>query len=179
MRVESTCLIYDTKYLRINSSRYYDNQENSNLWFWAERPNNTSAIMVAATFGDKLVLIKEFRVPLNDYIWGLPAGLVEKGESPEDTAAREITEETGLTIKKLTRTSSSMTYTSPGLTNEGLVLVFAEVEGTPSNKLQEASEDIEVHVLSRVEVASILQSGEKVDSKAYLVMLRYVEDGKV
>jgi ADP-ribose pyrophosphatase len=179
MEVESVRTIYNAEHLLINSSHYYDNNGDSKQWYWAERPNLISAVMVAAMHGDKLVLIKEFRVPLNGYIWGLPAGLVEHGESPEETAEREIVEETGLTIINKIRASSPVTYTSPGITNESMTMVFAEVTGTPNTKLNESSEDIEVHLLTRVEVASIIQRGGMIDAKAYLIMLRFVEDGKI
>lgn len=179
MEVDVVKTIHRTPYLNLNMSHYFDNSSVGKLWVWAERPNMTSAVMVAATHGDKLLLIKEFRVPLDGYIWGLPAGLVEHGESPEDTGRREAIEETGLRITKLIRASSPVTYTSPGMSNESLTIMFAEVEGTPSNKLNESSEDIEIHLLSRVQVASIIQRQERIDSKAYLVMLRFAEDGKI
>lgn len=179
MNIKKVEVLLKTKFLGMNCSHYLDNQGSNKKWIWAERPNLTSAVMVAATHGDKLVLIKEFRVPLNDYIWGLPAGLVEYKESPEETGVREVTEETGLKITKIIRPTSSVTYTSPGMSDERLFLMFAEVEGTPSTKDIEASEDIEVHLLSRVEVANVIQSRDKIDSKAYLIMLRFAEDGKI
>lgn len=179
MEVQTVKVIFKEKFLFVNNSTYLNNKGDSKVWTWAERPNLTSAVMVVATHGDKLVLIKEFRIPLNGRIWGLPAGLVEWGETPGDTASREIVEETGLTIKKLVRATSPTTYTSPGMSNESMTMIFAEVEGTPSTRLLEDSEDIEVFLMSRVEVANIIQSGDKIDSKAYLVMLRFAEDGKI
>jgi ADP-ribose pyrophosphatase len=179
MEVESVRTIYNAKHLLMNSSHYYDNNGDSKQWFWAERPNLVSAVMIAAMHGDKLVLIKEFRVPLDGYIWGLPAGLVEHGESPEETAEREIVEETGLTIINKVRASSPVIYTSPGMSNESMTMVFAEVTGTPSTELNETSEDIEIHLLTRVQVANIIQKCEMIDAKAYLIMLRFTEDGKI
>jgi ADP-ribose pyrophosphatase len=179
MEVTNVKVLHKEPFLYLNSSSYINNAGKLKSWTWAGRPHNVSAVMVAATHGDKLVLIKEFRVPINGYIWGFPAGLVERGESPEDTAKREIFEETGLTISNYIRSTSPTTRTSPGMTDERLSIVFACATGIPNTRLLEDTEDIEVHLLTRIEVAHIIERGDEIDSKAYLIMLRFVEDGKI
>lgn len=88
-------------------------------------------------------------------------------------------EETGLTLKRIIRPSIFDTRTSPGITNERLSIMFAEVEGTPTNIHVEDSEDIEVYLLDRKEVSKIFKRREMIDSKAALIMLRFAEDGKI
>jgi ADP-ribose pyrophosphatase len=135
--------------------------------------------MIPAIHGDKLVLIREYRVPIRGYVWGFPAGLIDQGERYSDTLLREIVEETGLTVKRIIRDDARLTRTSPGLTDEGCYFVFVEVEGTPSTENLEESEDIEVFLMPRKEVKKVIESGENIDSKAYLIMTRFVEDGKI
>ncbi|MBQ6697366.1 MAG: NUDIX hydrolase, partial [Lachnospiraceae bacterium] len=63
--------------------------------------NKPDGVIIYAVYGenkDKVVLIKQFRYPLNDYVYEFPAGLVEPGEDMFEAGVREIYEETGLTF---------------------------------------------------------------------------------
>src|SRR5262245_23129737 len=66
---------------------------------------------------DRLVLVKEFRIPVGDYVYGLPAGLLEPGESLEEAVQREIAEETGFEVVRWKRVSPPL-YSSSGMTDE-------------------------------------------------------------
>jgi len=114
-----------------------------------------------------LVMIKEFRIPLMDYEISFPAGLIDNGDNPEDTARRELMEETGLTVTKITHVSPP-TYSSAGLTDESIVFVFCEVEGQPTNKNAEKTEDIEVLLLSQDDLVDFEKLGH-FGSKAYAI----------
>jgi ADP-ribose pyrophosphatase len=179
MVVTDVKIIQRTKFLILNGSRYITKKGNEKIWHWVERPNLTSAVMVAALLEDKLVLIREFRVPLNSYVWELPAGLVEHGESPEECGAREVMEETGLQIVKPIRDPIYNTLSSPGLTNESVTLMFVEAQGVPTNINVEDSEDIEITLVDRSEARKILYSNQYIGSKAALVLLRFSEDGRI
>jgi len=153
-------------------------------WSWAQRPNGIRAVVVAATLEKKLVLIKEFRVPLNGYIYELPAGLVDPGESPEDAARREFHEETGLTITKLLHPISPALVNSPGLSDESIHMVFAEASGTVDTSKHEGSEDIEVLVYSQAAVQKLVEDAMKdptilIGAKAYFVFLKFIMCGAV
>src|SRR4051812_19826911 len=69
----------------------------------------------------RLVLIREFRVPAGGYVIGLPAGLLEPGESVEDTARREVREETGLEVTAVRRVTQPLLM-SAGMTDESAAL---------------------------------------------------------
>lgn len=83
-----------------------------------------------------VVFIKQFRFPINDYIYDLPAGRVEPGEDVLACAKREIKEEIGGKVLKITP-ASSPAYTSPGMTNECIATYFAEVELVSKQSLEE------------------------------------------
>lgn len=51
---------------------------------------------------EKIVLVRQYRYPINKYIYELPAGLIDEGETSEQTAIREMKEETGLTFEPFT-----------------------------------------------------------------------------
>ncbi|MBF0467979.1 MAG: NUDIX hydrolase [Desulfamplus sp.] len=127
----------------------------------------------------KLVIIKEFRVPLGDYQYGFPAGLMDKGEQIEETAARELREETGLDITSVIRTSPVI-YSSSGMTDESIALVYVNCTGTPSVKWNEDSEDITVLMVSSKDAQELVSTpGIKFDVKSWIVLSTFARTGKI
>lgn len=136
----------------------------------ADVPKN--AVTIAGTLDDKIVLIKQSRVPVGDSIYECPAGLIEKGESPEEAARREIKEETGFEIVGNVFVTNSA-FTSPGMTDETNCFAFCELAGEPSTDKNEDSEEIEVFVCDKDEVRRIL-SEEKISSTCQAVLMMYM-----
>lgn len=127
---------------------------------------------------DKLVVIKEFRVPVGGYQYGFPAGLLDPGEALTATAARELQEETGLDLVRVFRHSPAI-FSSAGITDEAISMVFAEVQGAPATHRNGDSEDIEVFMLDREAVEDLLQRTDIVfGARAWLVMDAYVRLGR-
>lgn len=90
----------------------------------------------------RIVLVKQFRPPMNAVSVELPAGLLEPGESPEQAALRELREETGFTgTVRCVHPPASLT---PGMSNELVILVEVDVEGVGGKQQLDASENIEV-----------------------------------
>lgn len=179
MRILRTNKIATSKYLDFNETEYEDRCGKIKKWVWAQRPDNTSAVVIAATVGDNLVLIKEYRVPLGGYIYELPAGLIDPRETPTEAGIREFHEETGLTILKVSEVSP-LVCNSPGLSDESVVLMFAEASGTPNEAKHEASEDIEIMLYSRAAVQDLMADPDvKIGAKAYLVFRHFVKYGKL
>src|SRR4030095_1863338 len=72
-----------------------------------------------------VVLIRQYRHAAGGYIWEVPAGVLDRpGETPEECAARELLEETGLRAERLTRLTAILT--TPGFTDERIHLVLAQ-----------------------------------------------------
>ena len=124
---------------------------------------------------DKLVILREYRVPLADYEVGFPAGLIDPGESVEQATRRELMEETGLTVGRFTRISPPI-YSSAGMTDESVSMVYVECEGVPSTDANTASEMIEILLVSPGEALELLKDENlKFDAKAWLVISRFAE----
>ena len=121
---------------------------------------------------DKVVLIKQFRYPINDYIYEFPAGLVEAGEDMFEAGIREIYEETGLTFvpKKVANAYSRPYFTTVGMTDESCGTVYGYCSGMPSNAHQEESEDIEIVIADREECKRILREENVAIKCAYMLM---------
>ena len=99
-------------------------------WEYVERKKNIRAAFICAVTPEKkLILIKEFRIPLNRTVVGFPAGLIGdtpgmESESIEEACKRELVEEAGYQAESVTVWTEGPT--SAGLTSEVISLVFAE-----------------------------------------------------
>ncbi|RJP90582.1 MAG: NUDIX hydrolase [Desulfobacteraceae bacterium] len=172
-------------------TRYEDAEGRDRVWRFVSRKNPPrcvsgvwdipDAVVIVAFHAGKnrLVIIREFRVPLGDYQYGLPAGLVDKGETVADSASRELFEETGLTVTRWIKTSP-LIYSSSGMTDESIALVYVECAGEPSSRGNTASEDIETLLVTQEEAAALCRDEcIKVDVKTWLVLSMYGATGTI
>ncbi len=104
----------------------------------------------------RLVVIEEFRVPIDRWEFGPPAGLLDAGETVAVCATRELLEETGLTVVEVVQ-SSGTTFSSPGLCDESQALVVLKCGGVPSLQPGVEGERIRVHLLSRGDCRELLE----------------------
>lgn len=128
--------------------------------------------IVAVTPHDSLVMIREFRYPLNSWCIAFPAGLIESGEDPATSAARELEEETGYALVPGTspRLLPQPGYSSTGMTDETVQVVFMEAERIGDAHLEE-SELIEVFELPIADVPHFLETNQlPIGSRAQLVL---------
>lgn len=125
--------------------------------------------ILAVTEEGKIIMVKQFRKPLERAIVEIPAGKLEKGEEPEYTALRELEEETGYTAKKLTKITAF--YTSPGFADE-IVHVFLAEELSVLEEKRALDEDefVEVMEVTLEDALKLVESREVYDAKtAYAI----------
>jgi ADP-ribose pyrophosphatase len=110
----------------------------------------------------RVLLIRQFRHAAEGFIWEVPAGRLDAGESPETCARRELEEETGMRAAAIERLTTI--YTTPGFTDEIIHLFMARglTEGTAR---REVDEFMELHPLPWSEVMGMLRSGTIQDAK--------------
>lgn len=132
------------------------------------------AVMIVAKEREtgKLAILKEFRVTAGNYIYMFPAGLVDSGESIENAAIREFKEETGMELEVHSVTKER--YTSIGITNEKIAIVYGFFKGTPSMKYLEESEDAEALIIGREEAIEILEN-EEVSIRSAMLLEHYFD----
>ncbi len=128
--------------------------------------------------GPRLVMTKEFRIPLGDYEYSFPAGLKEPDEDVETTARRELAEETGLTLTTVYATSPVLA-TSAGLADETVVITFVGCTGTPHTRDLDGLEEIEVMLLDFDELRRIRNSSLKLSAKAWLALMLFETLGHI
>ena len=111
------------------------------------------------------MLIRQYRHPAAGFVYELPAGKLEKGESPEVCARRELEEETGYTTSSLTRLGSL--YTSPGFCDEVLHIYLAEhCTPLPAGQTLDAGESLlTLFPATLHEVFAMIDRGEIQDGK--------------
>ena len=124
------------------------------------------AVMIIMTdeLRERLLLIREFRLELGREIFGLPAGLIDPGETPEQAARRELKEETGLDIVEIRRVLPPA-YSAVGLSNEQCVCVFGAAAGEIA-PCKDTGEEIAARWYSRAELRDMLERGETFGSWA-------------
>ena len=127
----------------------------------------------------KLVLINQYRVPINKHIYELPAGLVDNNEDAETSVRRELKEETGLDLISINKINSKdKLYLSPGMTDESVAFVYCLCDGELSDKYQEDDEDIKPLLISKKEAKKILEGKDSIDIKAYLILQMFEKLGE-
>ncbi len=128
---------------------------------------------VTADENPKLALIRQYRYPLDTFIYELPAGLVDGDETPGIAAAREMKEETGLDFVEYTGGKQYYRrpfFMGPGFTDETSASVFGTVSGSISDAFVEDTEEIQVILADKEKVRQILAQ-ERVSMRgAYLMM---------
>ena len=127
--------------------------------------------VLAITPADKVILVRQFRKPIEKVIYEIPAGKLEPGEKANLSAAilRELEEETGYTAKKVEKVATF--YVTPGFANEIHHLFLAtELEKVANPRPADADELLELFEFSFEEVQKLLADGEIQDAKTLIAL---------
>ena len=121
-----------------------------------------AALIAPILSKDKILILRQLRPVINSYIYELPAGTLDKGESPISCARREIIEETGYSAGRLTRLGAI--YPVPGYSTEKITIFKAE-RLKKCIRLAEKDEIIKIKTFTRAAVRRLFRSGRIVDAK--------------
>lgn len=132
-----------------------------------------AAAVIPITKDNKIIFVSQYRKAIEKMLIEIPAGLIDEGEQPEETAVRELEEETGYTTKNLTFVTSF--YPTPGYTDELIYIYFTdELELLSEVKLNDEDEFVELITLSLAEAKKHMKDLQIQDAKTNYAIL-YLE----
>ena len=127
-----------------------------------------AAVILAITGEQRLVLVRQFRYAVGEFLWEIAAGHIAPGETPEETARRELVEETGFFPQHLEKLSAF--YPSPGFSDETMHL-FLATDLEQRSPCPEEDESIEVGFFTMEEILSMVSRAEIRDGKTLLGLM--------
>ena len=133
-----------------------------------------SAVMMPVDDKNRILLVKQYRLPARSFLWELPAGRVDKGETVLQSAKRELREETGYKARKWTKLASF--WVSPGFLSEKMTIFVAE-ELTEGDQEPMEDERIQMQWFRAKDLDDMVESGKIQDAKTivgFLAWRRYL-----
>ena len=189
MEIKKSHKLTRQKWLNLFDIEYNDKKGRAKSWQLASRQSEPKCMTADFSMPDavvivpfhtvqkKIVITREYRIPLGDYEYGFPAGLVDEGESIEAAARRELKEETGLDVTHFIKISQPV-YSSAGMTDESVAMAYVECAGRLSVEQNTDSEEIEVMLVSQQQAQELIQNPRlKFDAKAWLVLSNFAANG--
>ena len=144
-------------------------------WDFVERCKGSGAVVILAEHDGKVILIEQYRVPVGGICLELPAGLVgdeDEHATVEDTAVKELEEETGFTCDRVERLGDF--HSSPGMVAESFSLVRAHGVRKVGEGGGTEHEEIEVHLVAREDIPAFVAerraAGVAIDVKLLIFM---------
>lgn len=125
---------------------------------------------------EQLLMVNQYRYPVDMYMYEVPAGLVEEGETPEECAIREIKEETGLDftpIHDIDEAAGRPYVFAQGISDEMGVNVYGTVRGVFSKELLEDTERIDAFFVTKEEAKRILRE-EVLSMRAQFMLMHFI-----
>lgn len=124
-----------------------------------------SAVMMAVDEKKRILLVRQYRLPAERYMWELPAGRLDPGEKPLQAAKRELAEETGYRARTWKKLASF--FVSPGFVQERMTIYLAS-DLTAGTATPMDDERIEARWFTSKELADLIRGGKIEDAKTMI-----------
>lgn len=156
--------IYTGTLLKLNADRVSLSGGKTSFREYVSHPGAAAAIPFVSD--DEIILIKQYRYAISGDSLEIPAGIIERGENPEETISRELIEETGYKANIIQ--SLGWFYPSVGYTDEKIYLFKASDLQLTKNK---HDEEIELEKVSFKKAISMIENGKITDGKTIIAIL--------
>ena len=162
-------VVYEGKRVRLELHHFRD--EDTAKRFVREVCVHPGAVVVVPIVDDAtILLLRNMRHAVGQYVIELPAGTLEKGEDPMNCAGRELVEETGFLAGRLKPLGDF--YTSPGILSEKMY-AFAAYDLTRATASLDEGEEIDIAPASLEEAVDMIRYGQIKDAKTIATLLMY------
>lgn len=161
MKKISEKILFEGNWLQLKEN-VYDNNGSEVKWETVDRKTSKITIVILAKLipSERYILIKQYRIPIKNYIIGFPAG-VSDGQNILDDTKKELKEETGYTGEIIS--ISPPLKSNPGLTDENVKIAVVEInenleENINPRQQLESSEEIEVILKKKEEIKEFIEN---------------------
>jgi len=131
-----------------------------------------ASVIIPLISKNKVILVRQYRYPTGKYLWELPAGTIDKNESPCACARRELQEETGFRTGKIRKIKKF--YSCPGFCTEKLHLYVAEKLIFTTQKL-DADEKVKYKIFSNDEISHLIEKNKIMDAKSLIGLILWLQ----
>ena len=173
MKITSSKEVYKCSLFRVTEDRAVDPKSGFEIKRSVVR-HAGSAVMMAVDERRRILLVRQYRLPAERYLWELPAGRLDPGEKPLQAARRELVEETGYRAKVWTKLASF--FVSPGYVQERMTIYLATGltagQATPMD-----DERIETRWFTPKEVSEMIRAGRIEDAKTMIGFMLWKHKG--
>ncbi len=164
MKITSSREVYRCRIFHVTEDRAVDPKTGFEIKRSVVR-HGGSAVMMAVDDRKRILLVRQYRLPAAKYLWELPAGTVDPGEKPLQTARRELIEETGYRARTWRKLASF--FVSPGYVEERMTIYLA-TDLTAGTATPMDDERIEARWFTTAEIAKLIRAGAIVDAKTII-----------
>ena len=169
MKITSSREVYRCRIFHVTEDRAVDAKTGFEIKRSVVR-HGGSAVMMAVDDRKRILLVRQYRLPAAKYLWELPAGTVDPGEKPLQTARRELIEETGYRARTWRKLASF--FVSPGYVAERMTIYLA-TDLTAGKAAPMDDERIEARWFTAAEVARLIGAGNIEDAKTIVGFLAW------
>lgn len=164
MKITSSREVYKCSLFRVTEDHAVDKKSGFKIKRAVVR-HLGSAVMMAVDDRKRILLVRQYRLPADQYLWELPAGKVDPGEKPLQAAKRELAEETGYKARTWKKLVSF--FPSPGYVGEKMT-IFLATDLTPGEATPMEDERIETRWFTQRELGDMIRSGKIEDGKTII-----------
>lgn len=162
--------IYTGNLLKLNADRVILENGVKTFREYVSHPGAVAALPFLSS--SEILLVKQYRYSVRDFLLEIPAGTIEEGETPEDCITRELQEEINHKPGKLEKLG--WVYLSPGYSNEKIHL-FTAKDLRACSKEAEEDENIEIVKIKLKDALLKIDSGEIIDGKTVTAILSHID----
>lgn len=169
MKITSSREVYKCRLFRVTEDSAVDRKTGFAIRRSVVR-HAGSAVMMAVDERNRVLLVRQYRLPAGKYLWELPAGRLDPGEKPLQAARRELIEETGYRARTWSKLASF--WVSPGYVQERMTIYLARhLTAGPATPMED--ERIESRWFTRQELAEAIRRGKIDDAKTIIGFFQY------